>query len=86
MLVAGATYPDELARIRAIVGDMTLLSPGIGAQGGELEAAIRAGMNRQGRGLLVNASRGIIFSDAPAEKARDLRDAINHFRPLESAG
>ena len=85
MLVAGATYPAELARIRQIVGDMTLLSPGIGAQGGELQAAIGAGLNRKGRGLLVNASRGIIFADEPAGKARALCDAINRFRPADAA-
>ena len=80
MLVAGATYPAELTCIRKIVGDMTLLAPGIGAQGGELDAAIRAGLNRQGRGMLVNASRSIIFADNPSDAARSLRDRINRCR------
>jgi len=80
MLVAGATYPEELERIRALVGDMTLLVPGIGAQGGDVEQTVRAGLNAQGKGLIVNSSRGIIFADDPADAARVLRDAINVYR------
>jgi len=81
LLVAGATYPDELRQIRAVVGDMTLLVPGVGAQGGEVEATVRAGLNAAGLGLIVNSSRGIIFAPDPAAQARALRDAINAFRP-----
>jgi orotidine-5'-phosphate decarboxylase len=80
MLVAGATYPEELKRIRALVGEMTLLVPGIGAQGGDVEQTVRAGLNARGKGLIVNSSRGIIFADDPAEAARTLRDAINVYR------
>ncbi|MBN2303275.1 MAG: orotidine-5'-phosphate decarboxylase [Anaerolineae bacterium] len=80
MLVAGATYPDELRQIRALVGDMTLLVPGIGAQGGDVEQTIRAGLNSQGAGLIINSSRGIIFADDPAVAARALRDSINQYR------
>ncbi len=80
MLVAGATYPDELRAIRALVGDMNLLVPGIGTQGGSVEEAVRAGMNTQGRGLIVSVSRGIIFAENPADAARSLRDAINRSR------
>jgi len=80
MLVAGATYPDELRRIRSLVGEMTLLVPGIGAQGGDVEQTVRAGLNAQGKGLIINSSRGIIFADDPAEAARTLRDAINACR------
>lgn len=80
MLVAGATYPDELHRIRALVGEMTLLVPGIGTQGGDIEQAMLAGMNSQGRGMIVNASRAVIFADDPASAARALRDTMNHYR------
>ncbi len=80
MLVAGATYPAELRQIRAIVGNMTLLVPGIGAQGGDIEQTVRAGLNSYQRGLIINSSRGIIFSENPAEAARSLRDAINRHR------
>lgn len=80
MLVAGATYPDELRRIRATVGDMVLLVPGIGAQGGDVDATVRAGLDSAGRGMIINSSRGIIFAHDPADAARTLRDAINAHR------
>lgn len=77
LLVVGATYPDELRQIRALVGDMTLLVPGIGAQGGDLGAVMRHGRNAAGLGLIVSASRSVIYADEPGAAARDLRDAIN---------
>lgn len=80
MLVVGATYPEELRQVRALVGDMPLLVPGIGAQGGDVEATVKAGLDSQGRGLILNSARGIIFADDPAAAARDLRDAINRWR------
>lgn len=86
-LVVGATYPDELKTIRQIVGDMTLLVPGIGAQGGDIEKTVTAGLNSQNTGLLINSSRGIIFASTGedfAERAREeaikLRDEINTYR------
>ncbi len=85
MLVAGATYPDELGRIRTVAGDMTLLVPGVGAQGGDVEATVRVGLNADGLGLIVNSSRGIIFAPDPAAEARALRDQINAFRPGAAA-
>ena len=84
MLVASATNPDEIARIRSIVGEMTLLVPGIGAQGGDIGAALRAGLNGELRGLIINSSRGIIFSRNPAEAAAALRAAINAHRTATS--
>ncbi len=81
MLVAGATYPDELARIRALVGTMLLLVPGVGAQGGDVARTVSAGLAADGRGLIINASRGVIFDPDPAAAARALRDAINEHRP-----
>ena len=80
MLVASGRNPAELARIRSIVGEMTLLVPGIGAQGGDLKAVMEAGLNSVNRGLIINSSRGIIFADDPAEAARALRDSINACR------
>jgi len=77
LLVAGATYPDDLRRIRAAVGEMTLLVPGVGAQGGDAAETIRAGKNSVGRGLIVNSSRGILWAADPGEAARILRDEIN---------
>lgn len=79
MLVVGATYPNELKQVRKIVGDMTLLVPGIGAQGGDLEATLKAGLNSKKRGLMINSSRGIIFAENPREEAKKLKDEINKF-------
>ena len=80
MLVASGTNPDELAQIRAIVGEMTLLVPGIGAQGGDIQPVVEAGLNGAGRGLIINSSRGIIFADDPAGAACCMREAINAYR------
>lgn len=80
MLVMGATYPDELRDVRNLVGDMTLLVPGIGTQGGSVEQTVQLGRARNGRGLIINASRGILYADDPANAARQLRDAINACR------
>jgi orotidine-5'-phosphate decarboxylase len=64
LLVVGATYPQELAEIRRIVGNMPLLIPGIGAQGGDIEATLKAGLNNnpQHSGLIISSSRGIIYA------------------------
>lgn len=80
MLVVGATYPEELREVRKIVGDMTLLVPGIGVQGGDVEKTVKAGLNLRMRGMIINSSRGIIFSKNPKEEARKLRDEINRYR------
>ena len=87
LLVVGATYPRELAEIRAITGELPFLVPGIGAQGGDVEAAVKAGRTADGRGMLVNSSRGILyasggadFADAARAAARGLRDEINRWR------
>jgi orotidine-5'-phosphate decarboxylase len=76
MLVVGATYPAELARIRELCPRMPLLVPGIGAQGGDIDAVVAAGADADGRGLLINASRSIIFDPDPAAAAAAARDAI----------
>jgi len=80
MLVAGATYPKELAKIRKIVGDMTILVPGIGAQGGDVAKTVKAGLNSQGKGMMINSSRGVIFSPDPKSAAEKLRTEINQYR------
>ncbi len=81
LLVVGATYPDELRQVRKITGqDMWFLVPGIGAQGGDVEATMKAGLNRKGQGLIVNSSRGIIFSDNPRREANKLKEEINKYR------
>jgi orotidine-5'-phosphate decarboxylase len=80
MLVMGATYPDEIRQVRQVVGDMPLLVPGVGLQGGDVAQTVRGGRDKQGRGVLINASRSIIFDAQPANAARDLRDAINAHR------
>jgi orotidine-5'-phosphate decarboxylase len=80
MLVVGATYPKEIAKVRAIVGEMTLLVPGIGAQGGDVEKTVRNGLNAAKKGMMINSSRGIIFADNPRAEAQKLRDEINSYR------
>ena len=83
-LVVGATYPTELTRVRQIVGDMPILIPGIGAQGGDVEKTVSAGKDIWGKGMIINSSRGIIFASKDADFAEaarheteKLRDAIN---------
>jgi len=88
-LVVGATYPAELARVRAIVGEMPLLVPGIGAQGGDVHAAVRAGETASGAGMVINSSRAILyaghgedFADAARAVAVLTRDEINRHRSV----
>lgn len=76
MLVVGATYPEEMKKIRALVGDMTFLVPGMGAQGADVKAVVKAGLNSKGLGLIINSSRGIIFSKNPKEEADKLCEEI----------
>jgi orotidine-5'-phosphate decarboxylase len=76
MLVMGATYPEELRRARELCPDLPFLVPGIGAQGGRIDDVIRAGLDRSGRGLLLNVSRSVIQHRDPGSAARSLRDAI----------
>jgi orotidine-5'-phosphate decarboxylase len=85
MLVVGATCPDEMKRIRAIAPEIPFLVPGVGAQGGDVAAVVSAGLNAQGKGLLINSSRAILFSEIPAVSARDLRDEINAARKAAHA-
>ncbi|MEK7644988.1 MAG: orotidine-5'-phosphate decarboxylase [Patescibacteria group bacterium] len=86
-VVVGATYPHELKDVRRIVGDMPILIPGIGAQGGDIEKTVKAGKRVDGGGMIINSSRGIIFASSGtdfAEAARretlKLHETINQFR------
>jgi orotidine-5'-phosphate decarboxylase len=85
-LVVGATYPKEMRAVREIAPRIPLLVPGVGAQGGDAGTVVAAGMDAEGRGLMINSSRGILFSDDPAVAARILRDEINAARSLNAGG
>ncbi|HEV8535115.1 MAG TPA: orotidine-5'-phosphate decarboxylase [Candidatus Limnocylindria bacterium] len=85
--VVGATYPEEARRLRALAPDHLFLMPGVGAQGGDLTAALGAALDAQGGGVLVSASRAVLyagrgedFERAAGEAARALRDAANAAR------
>ena len=80
MLVVGATYPKEIKAIRGLVGEMPLLVPGVGSQGGDVKAAVLAGRTAQGKGLIISTGRAILFAENPSQAARDLRDEINRWR------
>jgi orotidine-5'-phosphate decarboxylase len=87
VLVVGATWPEQLGEVRAIVGPMPLLVPGVGAQGGDVEAVVRQGQTAGGEGLMISSSRAILyaghgedFAQAARAAARRLRDTINHYR------
>jgi len=79
-LVVGATAPEAMGEVRAIAPDLPLLVPGVGAQGGDLEGAVAAGLDRRGGGVVVNSSRGIVYAPDPRSAALSLRDAINDVR------
>jgi orotidine-5'-phosphate decarboxylase len=86
-LVVGATYPRELAEVRAIIGDMPVLVPGVGAQGGDVAAVVHNGKNSVGAGLIVSSSRAILyaspdtdFASAARHATEALRAEINRYR------
>jgi uridine monophosphate synthetase len=79
-LVVGATDPQALARVRSAAPDLWFLVPGVGAQGGDLQASLEAGLRPDGLGLLINVSRQIAKAGDPGEEARKVRDEINHWR------
>jgi uridine monophosphate synthetase len=79
-LVVGATHVEAMKRVRAAAPDMWFLAPGVGAQGGELEAALKAGLRKDGKGMLIPVSRGISRSLTPVTTAADLRDQILQIR------
>jgi len=80
LLVVGATYPQELAEVRRIVGDMPLLVPGVGAQGGDVAAAVRSGQTAAGTGLIISSSRGILYASRGEDFASAARTATERLR------
>lgn len=87
MLVVGATWPEQMQRVRQIIGDMPLLVPGVGAQGGDVQALVTAGKTADGAGLVINSSRAVLYASsgddyaqAARRVARATRDEINRCR------
>lgn len=87
LLVVGATWPSKMSEIRKIVGDMPFLVPGVGAQGGSVEAMVKAGQAKDGTGMIISSSRGVLyassgsdFADAARTVVLELRDKINKYR------
>jgi len=79
-LVVGATQPEALTRVRAAAPDLWFLAPGVGAQGGDLETALSAGLRKDGKGMLLPVSRGISRAESPARAAAEFRDEIISFQ------
>ncbi len=84
-LVAGVTYPDDIARLRRLCPEMPFLLPGLGAQGGDGPAAVRGAMDRRGGGFLVNVSRQVLYAPDPRAAAARFRDEINDARRAAAA-
>jgi uridine monophosphate synthetase len=84
-LVVGATYPEAIAEMRAHSAQTWFLIPGVGTQGGDLEAVLTAGLRADGMGVVINASRGILYADDPRAAALALRDEINAVRQALAA-
>ena len=92
-LVVGATYPEQLEAVRRICPKMPILIPGIGAQGGDLESAIRLGTDNRGRLAVISSSRGIIYASsgpdyagAARREAQRVREDINRVLASEGKG
>jgi len=86
-LVVGATWPQEMEEVRRVIGDIPVLVPGVGAQGGRIDAVVAAGADSRGEGLLISASRSILFAssgedfaEAAALEAQRMKAEINHER------
>jgi orotidine-5'-phosphate decarboxylase len=86
LLVVGATYPRELATVRQLVGDMPLLVPGVGAQGGSVAQVIENGQTQSGTGLLVSSSRGILYAGGGDDFAAAARRAAHSLQQEINAG
>ena len=87
-LVVGATFPEEIAKVRAIVGEMPLLIPGIGAQGGDIDATVKAGAvpNKPSTGMIINSSRAILYASSGSDFAEAARAvALNTRNALRAA-
>ncbi|BDT76425.1 orotidine 5'-phosphate decarboxylase [Polynucleobacter yangtzensis] len=86
-LVVGATFPEEIAKVRAIVGEMPLLIPGIGAQGGDIDATVSAGKvpGKPGTGMIINSSRAILYASSGSDFAEAARAVAISTRDALSA-
>lgn len=83
-LVVGATYPEELRRVRGVVGDMPILVPGIGAQRGDLRGTLEAGLDSNGQGLIISVSRSILYASNGLDfAAAARREALQIWRAIE---
>lgn len=76
MLVVGAPHPEEIKKVREISKEMTLLVPGVSDEGINIKSVVQSGLNKDGLGLIINASRRIIFAKNPEEEARKLCEEI----------
>jgi uridine monophosphate synthetase len=79
-IVIGATQPEALSRVREETPDLWFLAPGVGAQGGDLETALHAGLRKDGKGMLIVVARGISRAEDPARAAAEMRDAIINYQ------
>ncbi len=79
-LVVGATQPEALAKVRAAAPDLWFLAPGVGAQGGDLATALKAGLRVDGKGMLISVSRSIARAESPRKAAAKLRDEIHNVK------
>lgn len=80
LLVIGATWPEEIRKVRDMAPDMFFLVPGIGAQGGDLKKTLENGLRKDKSGLIIHSSRAIIYAQNPREEALKLRNEINRYR------
>ncbi|NNC97928.1 MAG: orotidine-5'-phosphate decarboxylase [Gammaproteobacteria bacterium] len=81
-LVVGATWPEQLGKIRKIIGDMPILVPGIGAQGGDLEGTLRHGLNSQQAGLIISSSRGVLYASKETDFAQAARIVVSEMNSV----
>jgi len=79
-LVVGATHVEATKRVRAAAPDLWFLAPGVGAQGGELESALKAGLRKDSKGMLIPVSRAIARAEKPGLAAAEMRDEILHIK------
>lgn len=80
LMVVGATFPNEMRKIRKIAPYITFLVPGVGTQNGDLGNTLKNGLRKDGKGLIISASRSIIFSKNPRKEAQKLKNEINKYR------
>ena len=82
LLVVGATFPKVLAQIRKVVGDVPLLTPGVGVQGAQVEEVLAAGRDSRGAGLIVNVSRSILYPDIELNSLDAIQNSARHYASI----